>query len=640
MRARFSALMKKNATRRRRPARLIFRMRYDLIMKLALLLALAAAPARAGMVDASLVSARAAARPGEIVEAGLRLRMRDGWHVYWKNPGDAGLAPKLKWTMPAGWSAGPFAWPAPRRLIAGPVTSFGYEGEVLLPLSLTVPADARPGTRVRLSAKADWLECREVCVPGKAQLALNVAVAADSKADPAAAAALEASRALVPRADPAAAADALWDGARVRLRLNGRTPLVEFFPLEPGVFENARPSAAVAPDSTELALTPESGSGTPARVSGVLVSPGRPPVEIDLPVRTGAAFSRFLLLAFAGGLLLNLMPCVFPVLAVKALGLLARGGESPAAARRHAAAYAAGVVLSCEALAGVLLAARAAGSALGWGFPLQSPWTVVVLTAVFAAAGLNLLGVFEFGGSVMGVGSGLASRSGVAGSFFSGVFAMVAAAPCTAPFMGAALGWALTRPAGEALTTFGALGAGAAAPYALLTSWPALLKRLPRPGRWMETLKKIFSLPMFATSAWLAWVLWRLVAMPAPAAGGTWKPWSPEAVAQARAAGRTTIVDYTAAWCLTCQVNERTTLASPAVRAALARPDVAAFRADWTARDPRIADELARYGRDGVPLYVVRPRGGEPVLLPELLTERVVLDALGSPDANPGGKSP
>jgi thiol:disulfide interchange protein DsbD len=591
------------------------------------------------MVDASLVSARAAARPGETVEAGLRLRMRDGWHVYWKNPGDSGLAPRLKWSLPPGWNAGPFAWPAPRRIVAGPLTSFGYENEVLLPLTLAVPADARPGTRARMTAKADWLECRETCVPGKAQLALDLPIAADSKADAAGDAALKAADALVPRLEPAAVADALLDGGKVRLRLNGRTPLVEFFPMEEGVFTSARPSAAVSPDSTELTLNLAPGAAVPTHVAGVLVAPGRPPVQIDVPVRAGAAFSRFLLLAFAGGLLLNLMPCVFPVLAVKALGLLSRGGGGPAAARRHAAAYAAGVVLSCEALAIILLVARSAGTALGWGFPLQSPWTVGVLTAVFLAAGLNLLGVFEFGGNLMGVGSGLSARDGVAGSFFSGVFAMVAAAPCTAPFMGAALGWALTRPAGEALATFGALGLGAAAPYSLLTSWPALLKRLPRPGGWMDTVKKAFSLPMFATAAWMAWVLWRLVAAPPAAAAGVWKPWSPQAVDKARAEGRTTIVDYTAAWCLTCQVNERTTLSLPSVRAALARPDVAAFRADWTAQDPVIAAELARYGRDGVPLYVVRPRGGEPVLLPELLTEGVVLDALESADVNPGGKS-
>ncbi|NNN06939.1 MAG: hypothetical protein HKL90_13665 [Elusimicrobia bacterium] len=597
---------------------------------LGLLLTLAVAPARAGMVDASLVSARTAVRPGETFDAGLKLVMRDGWHVYWENPGDAGLAPKIKWTFPPGWSAEPFEWPAPVRLVAGPLTSFGYEHDVILPLRLSVPTGAKPGTRARLAAKVDWLECKDACVPGKARLTLGVAVAADSKMDAAGADAVEQARARVPRLDPAAASGALWDGTRVRLRLNGREPLAEFFPEEPGVFANERAPASVAPDATELMLAPDSGAGTPARVLGVLVVPGRPAVEIDLPVRMGAALTRFLLLAFGGGLLLNLMPCVFPVLAVKALGLLSRGGESPAAARRHAAAYAAGVILSCEALAGVLLGARAAGTALGWGFPLQSPWTVAALTALFFAAGLNLLGVFEVGGGLMGVGSGLSARQGMGGSFFSGVFAMVAAAPCTAPFMGAALGWALTRPAAEALATFGALGAGAAAPYALLTSWPALLRRLPRPGAWMETLKKIFALPMFATSAWLAWVLWRLVAAPVPVAGGLWKPWTPQAVDSARAAGLTTFVDYSAAWCLTCQVNERGVLASRAVRAALSRPDVAAFRADWTARDPLIAAELARYGRDGVPLYVVRPRGGEPVLLPELLTQREVLDALGS----------
>jgi len=608
---------------------------------LALALALGAAPARAGMVDASLVSSRAAVRPGEVFDAGLRLKMRGGWHVYWKNPGDAGLAPRLAWSLPPGWSAEPFAWPAPRRIETPPLTDFGYDGEVLLPLRLTAPSDARAGESARLTATADWLECRDVCVPGRARVSLLARVAADSRPDEAGTAAIDAARAQVPLPDSEAAEGALWDGARVRLRLRGRVPLAEFFPEEPGVFENARSPVSVGPAETELLLSSAAGVGSPARAAGVLLRPGRAPVEIDVPVRAGGAAARFLLLAFAGGLLLNLMPCVFPVLAVKALGLLARGGQSPAVARRHAAAYALGVILSCELLAAALLVARSAGAALGWGFPLQSPWLVAALAALFAAAGLNLLGVFEFGTSIVGTGAGLSAREGLAGSFFSGVFAMIAAAPCTAPFMGAALGWALTRPAPEALAIFGSLGAGAAAPYALLTSWPALLKRLPRPGKWMVRIKQVFSVPMFATAAWLVWVLWRL-ASPAASPDALWRSWSPEAVASARAEGRTVLVDFTAAWCLTCQVNERTALATAEVRAALARPDAAAFRADWTARDARIAGELSRYGRDGVPLYVVHPRGGPAVLLPELLTERLVLDALGAgpEQKTEGGKTP
>jgi thiol:disulfide interchange protein DsbD len=599
-------------------------------MKLALAFAAfaLAVPARAGNVAASLVSSRDAARPGESFDAALKLEMKPGWHVYWKNPGDSGLAPTLSWRLPPGWKASAFEWPAPRRLEAPPLTSFGYEDEAAFPLTLTVPPDARPGTRAVLSAKAEWLECRDVCVPGAAKLSLLVAVARVSRERQAGAALLAAARAAVPRPDRDAAAGASWNGTKAILRLNGRHPLAEFFPSAPGVFDDGPAPVSESPSETELTLTPAAGRGAPARVEGVLVRRGEPPVEISVPVRTGGAAARFVLLAFAGGLLLNLMPCVFPVLAFKALGLLGRLGRHPAEARGEALAYSAGMVLSCLALAVVLLAARRAGGALGWGFQLQSPWVVGALAALFFAAGAGLLGYFEFGARWMGLGEKLSARHGLAGAFFSGVFAMAAAAPCTAPFMGAALGWAVTRPADEALAVFGALGLGAAAPYALLSSWPALIRRLPHPGRWMETLKKLLSLPMFATSAWLLWVLWRMLAAPAAAPNALWRAWSPEAVAEARDSGRTVVLDFTAAWCLSCQVNERTALSAPAVVAALSRSDVAAFRGDWTSRDARISAVLASYGREGVPLYVVYPKGGAVVLLPELLTPEIVLDAL------------
>ncbi|HEX4048346.1 MAG TPA: thioredoxin family protein [Elusimicrobiota bacterium] len=605
-------------------------------MRIALAFALLAlaGPARAGNVAASLLSSRDAARPGESFDAGLRLKLKPGWHVYWKNPGDSGLAPKLAWKLPPGWGASAFDWPAPRRLEAPPLTSFGYEGEVVFPLSLSVPAGARPGTKAMLSAKAEWLECRDVCIPGSAALTLPVAVANASRERQDDAAALSAARAEVPRPDDGAAAGASWNGASAILRLSGRHPLAEFFPSAPGVFDNGPTPVSESPSETELTLLPAAGMGAPARVEGVLLRRGEPPVSISLPVSAGGAAARFILLAFVGGLLLNLMPCVFPVLAFKALGLLGRLGQHPRAARLEALAYSAGMTLSCLTLAVVLLAARRAGGALGWGFQLQSPWVVGALAALFFLAGAGLLGYFEFGARWMGLGEKLSARHGLAGAFFSGVFAMAAAAPCTAPFMGAALGWAVTRPAGEALAVFGALGLGASTPYALLSSWPALIRRLPHPGRWMETLKRVLSLPMFATCAWLLWVLWRMLAAPAPATNALWHAWSPEAVEAARAQGKTAVLDFTAAWCLSCQVNERTTLSTPAVVAALSRPDVAAFRGDWTNRDARITAVLMRYGRDGVPLYVVYPKGGSVVLLPELLTPGLVLDALKpSPEA-------
>jgi thiol:disulfide interchange protein DsbD len=306
---------------------------------------------------------------------------------------------------------------------------------------------------------------------------------------------------------------------------------------------------------------------------------------------------------------------VFPVLSLKVLGLLQKPGKG------DALAYCAGVVVSFELLAAGLLAARAAGASLGWGFHLQSAPVVAALALLCVLLGLNLLGFFEVGTRLMGAGSG--SR----GAFASGVFAVIVAAPCTAPFMGAALGWALTRPAWETLAVFGALGLGTAAPYAVLASWPALLKRLPRPGAWMETLKKALSVPMFATALWLAWVFIRL--MSPAVADKDWKVWSPEAVSLSRAAGKTVFVDFTAAWCLSCQVNERVVLSRPEVKAALARGH--AYKADWTNRDAVIAAELSRHGRSGVPLYIVYPKGGEAVTLPEILTPQLVLDALGEP---------
>ena len=592
------------------------------------LLLLAVAPAYAGHVDVSLISARAAAVPGESFTAGLKLKMRDGWHVYWLNPGDAGLAPSLVWKMPRGWSASALNWPAPVRLEFPPLTNFGYNGEVVLPLTLTVPQDARVGTRAMLSAKAEWLECREGCEPGEAALTLTVAVDKTPRERAAEAAALAAALAGVPHPDAGAVTVAARAGDKVLLRLKGRHPLAEFFPAEPDTFVNTRSAVSVSPLETELTLKQAPGAEMPVRVEGVLVRPGFAPVAISVPVSAGGAIARFFFLAFVGGLLLNLMPCVLPVLTFKALGLLNRKDHHPSRASYEALAYAAGVVISCEALAALLIAARRAGATFGWGTQFQSPWLVAALAGLFIFAGLSLFGVFEFGARWMGVGRNLSTREGRIGSFFSGVFAMAAGAPCTAPFMGATLGWAVTRPAGEVLAVFGALGLGAAAPYACLSSWSALIRLMPRPGAWMITLKKLLSLPMFATAGWLLWVLLQLVAVNPINNDALWRPWSPEAVAQARAAGNTVVVDFTAAWCLSCQVNERTALAAPEVRAALSRPGVAAFRADWTGRDKTIQSELSKYGRNGVPLYVVHPGGGPAVLLPELLTKGLLLDAL------------
>jgi thiol:disulfide interchange protein DsbD len=393
------------------------------------------------------------------------------------------------------------------------------------------------------------------------------------------------------------------------------------------------------------------------------------------------------LFAFLGGLILNLMPCVFPILAMKAASLAGHGGGESAEARKQGLAFGAGSVLTFLALAGVLIALKAAGSAIGWGFQLQSPPVVAVLCLLMLAVALNLSGLFEVGTSLQGAGSGLASRGGMAGSFFTGVLAVVVAAPCTAPFMGPALGWALTQPAAAALVVFLGLGVGFAAPFVLVAYAPGLLSRLPKPGAWMETFRKALAFPMYGAAAWLAWVLaqqagpedlaklfaaavvvalagWLLgmrqrrassgavatvteiivfmlavvtitsVALPeSKAAELQSEPYSPTRLAELQAAGRPVFVNYTAAWCVSCQVNDKVAISTHAVEQAFARHKVAYLKADWTKRDGAIAAELASHGRAGVPLYLVYGTGGgDGVILPSILTPDIVVKAVEAAD--------
>ena len=428
----------------------------------------------------------------------------------------------------------------------------------------------------------------------------------------------------------------------------------------------------------------------PASAAGLGAPPARAP-PIAAPGGLGLASAA--VFAFLGGLILNLMPCVFPVLAMKAASLAGHGGGAHIEARRQGLAFGAGALMTFLALAGLLIALRAAGAQLGWGFQLQDPPVVAALALLMLAIGLNLSGVFEIGSSLQGVGSGLAGRGGPGGAFFTGVLAVVVAAPCTAPFMGSALGWALTQPPLAALTVFAALGIGFAAPFVAVSFAPALLDRLPRPGPWMETFKNALAFPMYATAGWLVWVvtqqagadaLARVLAASVALALAAWlgglaqkrmahsrraglqvvaatlllalavfavvgpryaeavtptpgvtqadlafEPYSPERLAELRAEGRPVFVNYTAAWCISCQVNDRVALSTRAVAAAMRNNNVAYLKADWTKRDPVIAAELARYGRAGVPLYLVYGAGGgEPAILPAILTEGMVVRAL------------
>jgi thiol:disulfide interchange protein DsbD len=666
-------------------------------------------------VDAALVAATDAIVPGQPLTVGLKLKHENEWHTYWQVPGDSGLPTRIEWQLPAGFSAGPIEWPHPKRLPAGPLVNYGYEGETLLLATLRVPANLPVGQSVTVSGKAEWLECKDVCIPGGSDVALTLPV--KPAAGPSASAALfEAARARVPQPLTGVAGQGTIDGNRIKLAFAlpaGRAAnQLEFFPLEEGRIEAAAPQVLKREgDAVELYLTAAQPVKADAKtIAGVLVANGGPgsggwvgAIETPLvagtvaPVAAGAAAastapSMTLLAAlgaaFLGGLILNLMPCVFPVLSLKLIGLAQhRTHSGPLAA--HGVAFAAGVVLSFVLLAGLLIALQQAGSALGWGFQLQTPWVVAGLTILFFLIGLNLLGVYEFtfGSGVANTkaADSLTGKSDWRGSFGTGVLAVIVASPCTAPFMSAALGYAITQPAVVALSVFAALGAGMAAPYLLLTLFPALLARLPRPGRWMELFKQFMAFPMFATCVWLLWVLaqqvdaggvalalgvlvatgfavWALglsqrgaypfrwvalvgavlaaltfaplattepqAASARSAASAGWIDYSPEKLAQLTSEGKPVFVDFTAAWCVTCQVNKRVALNTDKVVNRFAAEGIVRMKADWTNRDERITQALAQFGRNGVPLYVLYDATGKPTVLPEILTEGTVLAAL------------
>jgi len=660
----------------------------------------------------SLVARTRSAAPGSTVWAAVVMDLEPGWHTYWRNPGDAGEATQIAWTLPPGWRAGAIAWPAPRRLPLGPIMNYGYEGQSVLPVPLQVPADADTGRSAHLSAKVDYLICKDVCVPGEAVATLDLPVAAGPGATDAAGAKLiDAGLAAGPKAG-ALTATTQRHGTSVALAAAGPALAgasdadAYFYPYDSSLIDHAKPQA-VERGARGLTLTmvaaPQIAHAAAApRASGVLVvdghaydveaAPGEPPPGssgLGPPKATATGgqappdlgLLAALAYAFVGGLILNLMPCVFPILSIKATAL-AGHGDARGGARAQALAFLIGVLASFLGLAGALLVARAAGSAVGWGFQLQSPALVAILALVMLGAALNLSGLFEIGTSLQGVGSGLAGRDGVLGAFFTGVLAVVVAAPCTAPFMGPALGFALTQPAAFALAVFLALGLGFAAPFTLVAFSPALIRRLPRPGAWMDVFRKALAFPMYAAAAWLAWVLaqqagaeglarllagavtlglaaWlfgmfqqrraasggglglavgaaaalvaagAVAAVPVGSSGLASQPWSPQAVAAAQAQGHPALVNFTAAWCVTCQVNERVAFQTPEVARAFKRAGAVYFVADWTNRDAAIGDALQKQGRIGVPLYLLYDaKGDPPQVLPQLLTPGAVAGAL------------
>ena len=673
--------------------------------------------------EASLVADVRAVVPGEPFTVGLRIGMDPHWHSYWLNPGDAGMPTRIDWALPEGFSASDFSWPFPERIAVEPLMSYAYEDEVVLPMEIT-PPDALAGSSVTFEGTATWLICEEICLPAEEAVSLTLPVAPDGalvQHDPAGGALIDRYRARVPVDSPA------WAHAARRTDTGFDLLLQPGADAEPDALDGAyffvgtgqtldhaaEQTLRQTGDGYTLALTASDYAAGPAeRLSGILVAPEgqtldgtHRAIRIDAPVvealdasaTQGQSGSVGLWgaigLAFLGGIMLNLMPCVFPILSIKILGFAQSAADRPAVQRRLGWAFAGGVLVSFWALAGLLLALRTAGEGIGWGFQLQSPVFVGAMALLMFGLGLNLLGVFEIGLGVSGKAAQLDRREGLAGAFGSGALATLVATPCTAPLMGAALGWALVQPAAVALAVFTALGVGMALPYVALTHAPRLAAQLPRPGPWMVRLKQALAFPLFATAVWLTWVFalqsgvdsaalllgamlalafagWVVHAWPAhgvsiraravtrtlagvgvlsalalvilgagraapapdsPATSTDWTPYSAAAVDAARAAGQPVFVDFTAAWCLTCQVNKRVALQTDAARDAFEQQNVARFRADWTNRDPAITEALSALGRSGVPVYAFYPAGSaEPTLLPEVLTPQLVVDAVSA----------
>jgi thiol:disulfide interchange protein DsbD len=679
-----------------------------------------AAPVRTAHVEAELVSAQSALVPGSPSTVALRLKMERGWHTYWRNPGDSGLPTTLAWKLPSGLTAGAIEWPAPRALRVGPLVNYGYDGEVFL-LTEIIAASDLAGSSTNLAVRADWLVCKDICIPEGVDLALTLPIAKSATADPRWAGAIAATRAALPRPLEGWTIAATGRGAEVELALKPRAPTdlgdVHFFPYSEGKIEASGRQTLSRKDSTLILTLPVASQrvGEFTRVAGVLTSStgfdGNDAASIDVPlagtVVAGAppaaaamqpivddgnrvSFWVALVFALAGGALLNLMPCVFPVLSLKVLGF-ASHGSGTAGMRAHGLAFAGGVVASFVALALLLAALRAGGQQLGWGFQLQSPAIVVGLAILFFVLALNLSGVFEIGQLLPSAVSNWSARNSYVNDALSGLVAVVVASPCSAPFMGAALGYALAENSASTFAIFAALGVGMALPYLALAFFPAWRKRLPKPGPWMARLRQLLAFPLYGTVIWLAWVLsmqldsdavarllaallliafalwawqtmraggargwgvaaaigvaaaavvgWPVLAAvasdnPAPpkaiaAEKGPWQDFTPERVRELTGTGRAVFVDFTAAWCVTCQVN-KIALNSDAVRSAFAQKNVALLRADWTRRDPVIGQALAQLGRNGVPVYVLYRPGREPLVLPEVLQKSTITDALAT----------
>lgn len=643
---------------------------------------------------------------GERITIGIEQNIARHWHTYWINPGDSGTAPRITWSGVEGIEPAPIQWPVPKRLPMGPLTNFGYENNVVLLQDLILPKDLPDGPAT-LTAKIDILVCNEICIPEthEASFIIN----GDEEGVPAA---IEIARASLPL-------PLEWDAAisekegKFHVNVITQTPdafakldSIELYPEEWGLIDNPEKTAALIKEGALLLSHPRGDrplSDVPA--SRILIayedaSGARKGISLATPAPSlsgssvvpndNVGIAQAILFALLGGLILNLMPCVFPILSMKALSLVELKDEELSKARLHGIAYTVGILVSFAAIAGLLLALKAGGAQIGWGFQLQNPAIILFLSYLFFALGLNLAGFFEIPARFSNIGSSLTQKSGAAGSFFTGVLATIVATPCTAPFMGVAMGYALTQGAVLSMAVFLALGLGLAIPYLLLTFVPRFRRIMPKPGHWMETFRQFLAFPMFASAAWLIWVLsqqtdqlglliallglvllafaiwllkrnpvhkfWKIgipvltiIAMvllalsvlshdPAPktenAVNAGWENFTQERLDALLEENNPVFVNMTAAWCITCKVNEKVALSSKAIKELFAAKKIAYLKGDWTNQNPEITKFLERYGRSGVPLYVYYgpedPSGERPpaVVLPQILTQSIVEDTI------------
>lgn len=682
-------------------------MRLSIVFLLLLSTLVWAKPVRDGHVEVELVAQPGTPVAGQALEVGVHFKMDEHWHVYWKNPGATGYAPKFNWRLPKGWTAGELAWPVPQRLVIADLQQFVYEKEVLLTTRVSVPADYK-GEPVKLGADVEWLACSQSCIPGKAKIELQLPEASVSTA-------------LFEKA----AGELPQSSGNVTLRSWRLGPKKAFLEYPGDAGDKADFFAESDQANFDSAPVWQAGKGLEIpvnekdeRLQGVLAidqggqhkgllidvaidgkAPEKP-LKASAPLTPaagGVSFWSAILGGFVAGMILNLMPCVFPVLSLKALSLVRHNQEGSKAQWMQGWVYTAGVLVSIWAIAAPLLLVTSGTSSLGWGYQMQSPFFVTLLAALFLGIALNLFGLFEVGEGLTKLGSLAEGKEGYSESFWSGIVATVSATPCTGPFMGAVLGYAVTQPGPVAFLVFTVLGLGIAFPYLLLCGVPASRRWLPRPGAWMESFKLAMGFPMLGAMVWFVYILANLLSAEglglvmgglvtmslgawifgrwgyspessvrlkgklaaavfglaglgtaalvayssdyghrshkqvAESHGGlTWEPFTPEKLDELRKAGKPVFIDFTAAWCINCKVNEKLTLADSSVVQAFQDGKVVTLKADWTQRDETIGKFLATFGRTGVPFYVFYPANGEPRPLPEAITPTIVKAVLTS----------